>query len=60
MHLLHVHGLWHDAAGFHLRLISGALMVILLAGLGATLTLCRLWTGSYGAPWWPTPPATWP
>ncbi|MGO9777196.1 MAG: lysostaphin resistance A-like protein [Terracidiphilus sp.] len=46
MHLLHVHGLWHDAAGFHLRLISGALMVILLAGLGATLTLCRLWTGS--------------
>ena len=46
MHLLHVHGLWHDAAGFHLRLISGALIVILLAGLGAILTLCRLRTGS--------------
>jgi len=46
IHLLHVHGLWHDAAGFHLRLVSGALMVLLLAGLGATFTLCRLWTGS--------------
>ncbi len=46
IHLLHVHGLWHDAAGFHLRLVSGALVVILLAGLGAAFTLCRLWTGS--------------
>ena len=46
MHLLHVHGVWHDAAGFHLRLVSGALMVLLLAGLGAIFTLCRLWTGS--------------
>jgi len=46
MHLLHVHGLWHDAAGFHLRLVSGALMVLLLAGVGAVFTLCRLWTGS--------------
>jgi uncharacterized protein len=46
MHLLHVHGLWHDATGFHLRLASGAVMVLLLAGLGATFTLCRLWTGS--------------
>ena len=46
MHLLHVHGVWHDAAGFHLRLVSGALMVLLLAGMGAIFTLCRLWTGS--------------
>jgi len=46
MHLLHVHGLWHDAAGFHLRLVSGALVVVLLAGMGAIFTLCRLWTGS--------------
>ncbi|MGD0681105.1 MAG: CPBP family intramembrane glutamic endopeptidase [Terracidiphilus sp.] len=46
LHLLHVHGLWHNAAGFHLRLISGALVVLLLAGLGATFTLCRLCTGS--------------
>ncbi|MGD0548028.1 MAG: CPBP family intramembrane glutamic endopeptidase [Terracidiphilus sp.] len=46
MHLLHVHGLWHDAAGFHLRLISGALVVLLLAGLGAIFTFIRLRTGS--------------
>ncbi len=43
---LHVHGLWHDAAGFHLRLVSGALMVLLLAGLSAVFTLCRLRSGS--------------
>jgi membrane protease YdiL (CAAX protease family) len=43
---LHVHGLWHDAAGFHLRLVSGALMVLLMAGLSAVFTLCRLRTGS--------------
>jgi hypothetical protein len=46
IHLLHVHGLWHDTAGFHLRLVSGALVVLLLASLGAVFTLCRLWTGS--------------
>jgi membrane protease YdiL (CAAX protease family) len=43
---LHVHGLWHDAAGFHLRVISGALMVLLMAGVSAVFTLCRLRTGS--------------
>jgi hypothetical protein len=43
---LHVHGLWHDTAGFHLRLISGALMVLLMAGVSAVFTLCRLRTGS--------------
>jgi len=46
IHLLHVHGLWHDAAGFHLRLVSGALVVLLLAGLGAVFTFIRLRTGS--------------
>jgi membrane protease YdiL (CAAX protease family) len=45
MHL-HVHGLWRDAAGFHLRFISGALMVLLLTGASAVFTLCRLRTGS--------------
>lgn len=45
MHL-HVHGLWRDAAGFHLRLVSGALMVLMLAGLSAILTIIRLRTGS--------------
>jgi hypothetical protein len=46
IHLLHVHGLWHDAAGFHLRLVSGALVVLLLAGLGAVFTFIRLRSGS--------------
>jgi membrane protease YdiL (CAAX protease family) len=46
LHLLHVHGLWHDAAGFHFRLVSGALVVLLLAGLGAGFTVCRMRTGS--------------
>jgi len=45
MHL-HVHGLWQDAAGFHLRIVSGALMVLLLAGASAVFTLCRLRSGS--------------
>jgi len=43
---LHVHGIWHDAAGFHLRLVSGALMVLLMAGVSAVFTLCRLRSGS--------------
>ena len=43
---LHVHGLWHDAAGFHLRLVSAALMVVLLAGVGVVFTICRIRTGS--------------
>ena len=43
---LHVHGLWRDATGFHLRLVSGALMVLLLAAASAAFTLCRLRSGS--------------
>jgi membrane protease YdiL (CAAX protease family) len=43
---LHVHGIWRDAAGFHLRLVSGALMVLLMAGVSAVFTLCRLRSGS--------------
>jgi membrane protease YdiL (CAAX protease family) len=43
---LHVHGLWRDAAGFHLHLVSGALMVLLMAGLSAVFTLCRMRSGS--------------
>jgi hypothetical protein len=45
MHL-HVHGLWRDAGGFHLRIASAALMVVLLAGVSVVFTLCRLRTGS--------------
>ncbi len=43
---LHVHGLWRDAAGFHLRIVSAALMVILLGGVSVVFTLCRLRAGS--------------
>jgi membrane protease YdiL (CAAX protease family) len=43
---LHVHGIWHDAAGFHLHLVSGAFMVLLMAGVSAIFTLCRLRSGS--------------
>jgi membrane protease YdiL (CAAX protease family) len=43
---LHVHGLWRDAAGFHLRLVSGMLMVLLLAASSAVFTLCRIRSGS--------------
>jgi len=43
---LHVHGLWHDAAGFHFRIVSGALTVLFLTGVSAVFTLCRMRTGS--------------
>lgn len=36
-----IHGLWRDAAGFHIRLGSAALAVLLMAGVGAVFTLCR-------------------
>lgn len=39
---LHVHGLWRDSGGFHLRLVSGSLMVLLLAAASAGFTFCRL------------------
>jgi hypothetical protein len=39
---LHVHGLWRDSAGFHLRFVSGALMVLLLAVASAGFIFCRL------------------
>ena len=43
---LHVHGLWHDSSGFHLRLVSGSLMVLLLAAVSIGFTLCRLRSNS--------------
>jgi hypothetical protein len=39
---LHVHGLWRDSAGFHLRFVSGSLMVLSLAAASAGFTFCRL------------------
>jgi uncharacterized protein len=43
---LHVHGLTHDAAGFHLRVVSGGMFVLGGALLSAVFTLCRMRTGS--------------
>jgi uncharacterized protein len=41
-----LHGIWHDASGFHLRLGSAALAVFLMACVGAVFTLCRILSGS--------------
>jgi membrane protease YdiL (CAAX protease family) len=43
---LYIHGIWSDAAGFHLRLGSAALAVFLMACVGAVFTLCRSLSGS--------------
>ena len=43
---LHVHVLWRDAAGYHLRPVSGTLMFLIGVGLSAVFTLCRLRSGS--------------
>jgi len=41
-----LHGIWHDASGFHLRLGSAALAVLLMACVGTVFTLCRTLSGS--------------
>jgi len=43
---LHVYGLTHDAAGFHLRVASGGMFVLGGAALSAVFTLCRMRTKS--------------
>ncbi len=43
---LYFHAIWQDADGFHLRLVSGALQTVLLAGTGLVFTLCRHLSGS--------------
>jgi uncharacterized protein len=43
---LSVHGLWRDASGFHLRVGSAALALLLMAGIGTVFTLCRTLSGS--------------
>ena len=43
---LYLHGIWHDAAGFHIRAGSAAFAVFLMACIGAVFTLCRLLSGS--------------
>jgi uncharacterized protein len=43
---LYLHGVWHNASGFHLRLASAAVAVVLMACIGAVFTLCRTLSGS--------------
>lgn len=43
---LYLHGIWHDASGFHIRLASAALAVSLMACIGGVFTLCRVLSGS--------------
>jgi uncharacterized protein len=43
---LYLHGIWHDASGFHLRTGSAAIAIFLMACIGAVFTLCRTLTGS--------------
>jgi uncharacterized protein len=43
---LSVHGLWRDASGFHLRVGSAALALLLMTGIGAAFTMCRTLSGS--------------
>ena len=44
-----LHGIWHDASGFHLRLGSALLAVVLLSLIGFTFHLCRVLSGSLWA-----------
>ena len=43
---LYLHGIWHDASGFHIRLGSAVLAVILMTIIGFTFYLCRAISGS--------------
>jgi membrane protease YdiL (CAAX protease family) len=47
---LSIHGLWRDAAGYHLRLASAAVALVLMACVGGVFTLCRTLSGSL----WPS------
>jgi hypothetical protein len=43
---LYFHAIWTDAAGIHVRLVSGGITLALFCGLGLLFTLIRLYTGS--------------
>jgi len=57
---LHVHGLWRDSAGFHLRLVSGSLMVLSLTAIASASLSAGCASILFSQPWLPMPPATWP
>lgn len=43
---LSLHGIWHDASGYHLRVASSALALVLMGCVGSVFTLCRALSGS--------------
>jgi membrane protease YdiL (CAAX protease family) len=43
---LYIHGIWHDSSGYHLRILSGSIAVVLLAFIGSVFSLCRKKSGS--------------
>jgi len=46
MMYLSIHGIWRDAAGFHIRLASTALALLLMSSVGGVFKLCRTRSGS--------------
>jgi membrane protease YdiL (CAAX protease family) len=46
MMYLSIHGIWRDASGFHIRLASTAIALLLMACIGGVFTLCRTRSGS--------------
>lgn len=46
---LYLHGIWRDALGFHLRLGSATLAIVLMALIGSAFQLCRTLSGSLWA-----------
>jgi membrane protease YdiL (CAAX protease family) len=44
-----LHGIYHDASGYHLRLLSAVLAVCLMMCVGAVFTACRALSGSLWA-----------
>jgi membrane protease YdiL (CAAX protease family) len=43
---LYFHAIWTDAAGMHIRLVSGGITLLLFTGAGLLFTLMRLYSGT--------------
>jgi len=43
---LYLHGLWHDGSGFHIRLVSAIVGILLMSTIGCVFTVCRMISGS--------------
>jgi hypothetical protein len=46
---LSLHGIYHDASGYHLRLVSAAIAISLMMCVGVVFTICRALSGSLWA-----------